>query len=190
MIHDIIGRVRPDIPRPACRVRLVCGPPAAGKSTFVNEHASLDDIVIDLDSIARELGFGRLRPKNATPQLLDERNRRLAALTNEPRERVAWVILAAPSRSLRQWWCGVLGVTPPDLTVLIAPREELYRRIVADPDRRMVRRYHMALVNKWLEQERTDNPGMFSSGADVNGFPTDPLHPWNRRNSHAATKAT
>ena len=37
------------------RIRVVMGPPASGKSQYVTEHASLTDIVIDLDVIARAL---------------------------------------------------------------------------------------------------------------------------------------
>jgi hypothetical protein len=37
------------------RVVVVMGPPAAGKNTYVTEHASPADIVIDLDALARAL---------------------------------------------------------------------------------------------------------------------------------------
>lgn len=36
-------------------VVVVCGPPAAGKSTYVAEHAKPSDVTIDLDRIARAL---------------------------------------------------------------------------------------------------------------------------------------
>ena len=36
-------------------IRVVMGPPAAGKSTYVRDQASLGDVVIDLDRIARAL---------------------------------------------------------------------------------------------------------------------------------------
>lgn len=36
-------------------VVIVTGPPAAGKSTYVREHATADDLVIDMDRIARAL---------------------------------------------------------------------------------------------------------------------------------------
>ena len=144
----------PDLPRPNCRVRLVCGPPASGKSTFVRENAGRHDIVIDLDVIAREKGFGRNRPEGVTSILLKERNRRLCKLAREPQDRVAWVIVGAPSEEARSWWCSALCVAPGDLTLLVPTREELRRRIVADPDRRHVQQLHFSLVDKWFAREQ------------------------------------
>jgi hypothetical protein len=39
----------------AAQVTVLIGPPAAGKSTYARTHAQPDDIVIDLDAIARAL---------------------------------------------------------------------------------------------------------------------------------------
>jgi hypothetical protein len=172
---------RPDLPKPNCKVVLVCGPPAAGKTTYVKAHASARDIVIDFDMIARERGFGLNPPAEIIPELLRTRNERLAALANEPVERVAWVALTAPSPSLRKWWCEALGVRPEDLILLQPTRSELYQRIREDPERAHVRRRHYMLVDQWYERERTDNSGIPVSGCDESGFPTDPLHLWNRQ---------
>jgi hypothetical protein len=171
---------RPDLPPPNCRVMLICGPVAAGKSTYVRAHATPDDIVIDLDMIARERGYGRDRPLGAVGELLQERNRRLATLFDEPQSRVAWVILTAPSRALRQWWTRTLGVKRGDLILLTASRAELRRRIIADPDRVVVRDQHIALVDQWIARERANDPGIAKRGVNDDGTPTDPLHAWNR----------
>lgn len=67
--------------RPACKscnskrqnrnvgglIRVVTGPPGAGKSTYVNEHAHPVDIVIDLDRIAEALV-----PRKQAPPLVNE----------------------------------------------------------------------------------------------------------------------
>ena len=146
--------VKPErLPKPSCKVWLVCGPPASGKSTFIRKHASLGDIIIDLDTIAREYGMSRERPAEATAMLLMDRNERLAALASEAPQRVAWVILGGASEALRQWWCETLGVELDRLIVLLPSREELYQRIMNDPDRRTVRHLHMQLVDKWFAQD-------------------------------------
>ena len=171
---------RPDLPLPNCRVRMVCGPPAAGKSTYVRAHARADDIVIDLDTIAKARGIGRDRPPGVVRELLQERNTCMASLADEPHWRNAWVILGAPSKSLREWWRVNLGVHPDDVILLVPTLEELRRRITADPDRVSVRAAHFVLVDKWFARERRDDPGVTKSGYDASGYPTDPLHPWNR----------
>lgn len=38
-------------------VTVVTGPPCAGKSTYVREHAGQGDVVVDLDAIAQSLGY-------------------------------------------------------------------------------------------------------------------------------------
>lgn len=177
MIDD---EIRPVLPRPSCRVVLVCGPPGAGKSTYVAAHAADGDLVIDLDAIAKEYGFGRNRPREQLEFLLSERNRRLARLADETPGKTAWVILAAPSCRLRQWWCATLAVKPDDLIVLAPSPAELHRRIVADPDRRDVFTEHFAVVKRWFELDRANDPGSITRGCDENGTPADPLHPWNR----------
>jgi hypothetical protein len=101
--------------KPSCKVKLICGPPASGKSTYVKAHAGPQDIVIDSDLIAREQGWGRERPSQAVGEILDERNRRLMALADAPADRQVWVIIGGASPSLRQWWREALAVAPSDL---------------------------------------------------------------------------
>lgn len=141
------------LPKPACQVWLVCGPPAAGKSTYVRAHASQGDIVIDLDAIAREYGMSRERPSELTAMLLLDRNERLAALAKEPSDRTAWVIIGGASQELRNWWCNALNVKPERMILLKPHRAELYQRIENDPDRRSVRHLHKWLVDKWFVQD-------------------------------------
>jgi hypothetical protein len=149
----------------------------------VRTHAGTSDIVIDFDLIARERGFGLNPPAEIIPELLRVRNERLAALADEPAERVAWVTLTAPSPGLRKWWCEALGVRPEDLILLQPTRSELYRRIREDPERAHVRQSHYALVDQWFNRERTDDSGIPVSGCDERGFPYDSLHPWRKENS-------
>ena len=147
--------IRPErLPKPACEVWLICGPPASGKSTWVRVHAKPDDIIIDVDAIAREtFGMTRERDAAATGALLLARNEMLAALANEPPERVAWVIMGGATDELRGWWCHALNVRGDHLIVMNPGRDELYRRIDCDPDRRAVRHLHKRLVDEWFAKE-------------------------------------
>jgi 5-methylcytosine-specific restriction enzyme A len=144
---------QPCLPRPGCRVRLICGPPASGKSTYVRDNAKPEDIVIDLDVIARGYGFGRNRPENVTTALLQDRNRRLAALAKEPAGRTAWVILTAPGQRLRQWWSEALGVQQGDVVVLLPPMAELQRRIMNDPERKRICDLQLQWIDQWMTRE-------------------------------------
>lgn len=144
---------RPSLPRPGCRVKLVCGPPAAGKTTYVRNHARADDIIIDLDVIAEDHGVGRVREDNVLLTLLRRRNDRLAALAREPRERMAWVIINAPTQQLRKWWCSMLGVAAEDMVLLLPARGELQRRVHNDPSRKAHVDQHLMWIDRWLARE-------------------------------------
>lgn len=144
---------KPNLPRPSCRVMLVCGPPAAGKTTHVRAYAKPDDLIIDLDAIADDYGVGRVRADDVLLSLLHKRNDRLAALAREPAERVAWVIVSAPTHKLRQWWCSALGVQANDVVLLVPPRSELHRRAMNDPARTPFIDQHLLWIDGWLARE-------------------------------------
>jgi hypothetical protein len=171
---------RPErLPKPKCRVMLICGPPAAGKSTYVREHMSAGDSLIDFDTIAKEHGYGRERPANSVGEILMDRNERLAALSKAPRDHVAWVIITAASDRMRRWWVDTLNVAANDLILLVPSREELFRRIRSDPERKSVRVLHETLIRQWFARERDDKPSHIQRGCDNRGWPLDPLHDWN-----------
>jgi 5-methylcytosine-specific restriction protein A len=82
-------------------ITIVCGPPCAGKTTYVAEHAAPTDIVIDFDDIARELGSParwQHAPEIATAanQVALDRIRHLQPSDN------AWVIRCLPSPTARE----------------------------------------------------------------------------------------
>jgi predicted kinase len=81
-------------------ITIVCGPPCAGKSTYVEQHAQPGDTVIDYDLIARELGSTREHlhhPRHRQPAwaLYTQRIRHAAGATNN-----VWIIRAIPARHL------------------------------------------------------------------------------------------
>jgi predicted kinase len=145
--------VRPSIERPICRVILVCGPPASGKSTYVRVHAKTGDTVLDLDEIAAYFGLRRGWPSTHFALVLREWGQRLRALAQLGPKDVAWVVMGAPLREQREYWTRALGVKAEDLIVLTATREELFERIRLDPERSRIRSEQVLAVRNWFELE-------------------------------------
>lgn len=102
-------RLRPS----AVPLTIVAGPPASGKTTFVNEHKRAEDLVIDVDHILAELAGSLLRTAEVKRRYLHaaliERNRRLARLADDDSASASWFIVgAAPGRE-REAWASRLG---------------------------------------------------------------------------------
>ncbi|MED5545773.1 MAG: AAA family ATPase [Pseudomonadota bacterium] len=93
-------------------VKIVCGPPCSGKTTYVKKYASPDDLIIDVDAI-----LAKIRPGyehwsgDLTPALLDRairvRNDMLGSLCRVRWPHV-WLIVAAPTQDEREWWARQL----------------------------------------------------------------------------------
>lgn len=88
---------------PSTRFKVVCGPPGAGKTTYVKSHAALEDIVIDLDAIA-----GALMPLSETTHAYTRAVKdvatamRLTAIRVAAKQRVpvtVWLVNTLPSRA-------------------------------------------------------------------------------------------
>ncbi|WP_329521170.1 AAA family ATPase [Spirillospora sp. NBC_01491] len=109
------------------RVVLVCGPPAAGKTTLVRESASPEDTVVDLDVIAQELGSPGAHEH--PPEVL-ERARRVRsareALVTRMHTGTAWVVRTAADPQQRDRLAEALGAT--DVVVVATPAEDARRR--------------------------------------------------------------
>ena len=151
----------PDWLRPSrVPLRIVCGPPAAGKAAYVEAHATYTELVIDLDAIRAELsemplwqpGYGWFN------EAVRERNRRLGSLSSRyVRLGGAWLIVPAPKLESRLWWRGKLK--PLSVVVLATPAEVCHARIDADPRRALIAAQHHAAVETWwrdYEPERAN----------------------------------
>ena len=103
------------MPRACIPVTLVCGPPASGKSTYVDQNAGERDLVIDLDVIAAELAGTGLHDWGLKwlGGAVRKRNEILANLHKEEAKRhpMAWLIATEPKAEHRQWWADRLGVS-------------------------------------------------------------------------------
>ena len=80
-------------------VKIVCGPPCVGKSTYVGQHAGPDDIVLDWDDIVTDLGYPprhQFVNKSLVGIVTEEWRIRLAKATAT--DRVVWVIRSQSAR--------------------------------------------------------------------------------------------
>lgn len=133
------------IPKPSKPLIVVCGPPSAGKTTYVAQHADPKDMVLDLDETADQMTGTPLYalPKNALVNLIRNRNQRLADFakgrTSHPR---CWLIATSGTFKQRRFWedkgATVTVVNPGSATCrdrtlasAVYPEDEKARRIKA-----------------------------------------------------------
>jgi 5-methylcytosine-specific restriction protein A len=140
------------LPRSRIPVILVCGAPGSGKTTYVREHASARDLVIDLDVIRANLsGLGIHAEASAwTSRALQERNRILASLANDRRHERCWFILGGAKRIDRDHWSNMLGAV--EVRVMDTPLAEIERRIWSDPTRDGRQRLMVAWARRWFAE--------------------------------------
>lgn len=115
------------------RIVLVTGPPCAGKTTYVQHQAGPDDLVLDLDAIARDLGSTRYWHHDAatTARANAVMRREVLKLAATRRGR-AWIIRCVPNGRTRT---GLARMVRADrVVVLLPPGRTLVRRAQMRPD--------------------------------------------------------
>jgi len=121
-------------------VVLVCGPPCAGKTTYVAEHASRSDLIVDYDVI------GATEYRRVI--------RRLPTYGG-----CAWVIKCLPGRTKREQFADRIKATK---TVLLLPTASTLL------DRAALRSEpykNKAAVLDWLKREREDSSRLVTASA-------------------------
>ena len=108
------------------QVTLVCGPPCAGKTTYVRERAQPGDTVLDADVIGQ---------------------RAMSKALRGPLEGRVWVIRCCPGARARQVLAAELGGA--EVVLLLPTERELLRRAMA----RTHPRRHVMAVKAWLRTE-------------------------------------
>ncbi len=134
----------------AIPLTIVCGPPASGKSTYVDQCAKPNDTIICLDTIMGEISPSFRQWQERPDRMLfnaaiRERNRRLGSLSKATTGR-AWFIVSAPTKAERDWWQAKLGGE----VVLINPGADECKR------RAMARGTPLAAagVNRWFHRAK------------------------------------
>ena len=131
----------------AIPVTVVCGPPASGKSTYVERNAREGDTVIDFDVIREKVG-GRKWDDNPiiTRKAFAYRAKMLRGLKDKTHGR-AWLIVTAPTRGERETWIKALGSAK--IVTIDTPADECIARIMADSNRSVMQSRMIEAVKNW-----------------------------------------
>lgn len=147
---------RPDWLRPSTiPLVIVCGPPASGKTSFVEQHADSADLVIDLDVIAASLsGQGTHawdRSRWLTPAIR-ARNELLGDI-GRPSARwpCAWLIVSEAKAGNRQWWKDHLQ---PERIVVLETMPDVCMRRVREAADRNIEQACAAITQWWADYQR------------------------------------
>lgn len=134
-------------------VTIVYGPPGAGKTTYVKEHALWGDLIIDFDALYAALsGLAWYeKPAALMPFVCEARDAVLNRLYRDSEVRHAWLITSEPKAKNRH----ILQVQFNAKLVFIETSSyDCLRRIANDP-RRDVKDWE-EIVNSWWSEYTSD----------------------------------
>ena len=140
-------------------VTLVCGPPAAGKTTWVKDRASFGDTIIDLND-CKVLAGGKRWDSDPSirARALYLRDQMLHGLYAKKTGR-AFVIIGAPTAAERHAWQTALGVRADDVVILAVPAAVCIARLRTDPERSHAEGDLIAAVGRWHQLAGTAGSG-------------------------------
>ncbi|AGT09974.1 HNH nuclease [Paracoccus aminophilus JCM 7686] len=132
----------------AIPLTIVCGPPASGKTTWVQERAGSGDKVIDLDEIKVRVGGVRYDQRTGIfRKAMAYRDMMIRSLADDVSGK-AWLIVTAPTKAERLMWVEAMGPRS-ELMVIDAPEASCIERIRADAERAEVAAALIAAVRRW-----------------------------------------
>lgn len=130
------------------KLKVVVGPPFAGKSTYINSKAEPGDMVLDVDRIVRALNLEGKRDNDFVLFAVEMRNAALIKLERFSSVKVAWMPITTVKVDKLQEWkakgAEIIAMVPTEQEVL----ERLKvndTRIKTENDRRTTAR----LVQDW-----------------------------------------
>ena len=137
-------------------VFLITGSVGAGKSTFAKQHATKDDIIIDLDSIWQMLSNNEryVKPDTLKAFVFNIYNECINQITiRTGKWNNAYVISSLPRVMDRRRMLEKLGATEVHIDT---PKEECIRRITEDKTREYVKDEYIKYINDYWEKYQPD----------------------------------
>jgi predicted kinase len=132
---------------------LVCGPPGAGKSTYVQDLAAPGDIIIDLDLCRQAVGGAQwISDPEVDRRAFSLRGDLIRSLAQKAEGR-AWLIVSAPSKQERETWLEALGPMA-SLVLLDTDAATCKQRIDSDPARAQASKSLRDAVDRWHLKHR------------------------------------
>lgn len=114
-------------------VTLVVGPPCSGKSTYVEQHAQPDDLVLCVDTFAQEAGSPVTHSHEGKYwQAGEKRFQELCDELNVQKDITAWVIRSVPESEEREELALRIGAT--SVIVLLPELYVAYERALNRAD--------------------------------------------------------
>jgi predicted kinase len=135
-------------------VFLVCGSPASGKTTYVTEHKSRNDLVVDLDYICAalngETGNVHLEHRPILSVALEVRELlyQIIQTRRGKWERAFVITTIADTREMK----AIADELRAEIIIMDTTLAECIRRIRSDPSRRHNRTLNEKIAKEWFEK--------------------------------------
>lgn len=134
----------------AIPVVLVCGPPAAGKSTYVDSQRHADDLVIDMDHYLGRVGGAKWGTDRRTVAMAFKLRDAALHSLSVARGGRAWLPVTAAEPEERAAWLAALGRLA-SVVVIAPPMAKVLDQMENDP-RRDARRVEMKReIVRWYQ---------------------------------------